>query len=591
MKRILCKALPFLLCLGLYCVSASVWSGENTAGHAFAAVAEALQAAEPIPPLSGEAGLKITGEADRAVQYASVITAGERIEISAAASIIFEIYIVTPAMTFTFCLVDTDGNFYQQAGMARGATEYKTADSLEALNGGSYESHSGGEWHYRAGVIGKIFVEIPVRTGGFYSRANLSGKYIGSGDNVLPAGVDLAEMQGVTLTAYGLVTSTAVASPIDCVVGNAYVRDGALTQVVDIERAVYSPEMSSELLTVNIWTLHSMNNILCTDSLSAQKVTLFALPLIKNGMKTEMTADGALSNLTGYEALELTVDNGAGGAYALDIRIPIYFSPAVSAFASSLDGHLFLVADGQTDVAVSDGGVIPAGFKGSVFVPLSRYGFGAYKGTFINAHRIVAAPASDGVEALIVTADAPTIPIDDTTRLNYNGYEYVITLGDSAAWAGAWFELPEYDMPGFAYYLLDGRKYYPGDRADIVSAVAPELVTFAEISVASCPTKRVYAAGEPLTLIGGKIKVVYSDGAESVIPIGHTLFDISGFDSSKAADELVVTVSRGGLTTSFTVKIEAPAVSETPGGGCGGAAAVIPALAALALTVLLKKKY
>jgi hypothetical protein len=66
------------------------------------------------------------------------------------------------------------------------------------------------------------------------------------------------------------------------------------------------------------------------------------------------------------------------------------------------------------------------------------------------------------------------------------------------------------------------------------------------------PTKTEYALYETLDLIGMKVTVVYKDGSTGTVTI--TAENISGFDSSTAGNK-TVTVSYGGKTASFTVKV------------------------------------
>ena len=77
------------------------------------------------------------------------------------------------------------------------------------------------------------------------------------------------------------------------------------------------------------------------------------------------------------------------------------------------------------------------------------------------------------------------------------------------------------------------------------------------------PTKLAYTVGEDLDTAGMEVKALYSDGSEKILTGGY---EITGFDSSKAAQSQEVTVSytEQGVkkTASFTVTIERAVVTE-----------------------------
>ena len=79
------------------------------------------------------------------------------------------------------------------------------------------------------------------------------------------------------------------------------------------------------------------------------------------------------------------------------------------------------------------------------------------------------------------------------------------------------------------------------------------------IAINTLPNKTDYKNGENLSLTGGTITVIKSSGTQ-IIPITKDM--VTGYDSKKAGQQ-VITVSYGGFTTEFVVKV-AKKTSTTP---------------------------
>jgi hypothetical protein len=86
------------------------------------------------------------------------------------------------------------------------------------------------------------------------------------------------------------------------------------------------------------------------------------------------------------------------------------------------------------------------------------------------------------------------------------------------------------------------------------SASAAELVS---IAVTTPATKVTYTVGETLDIAGLVITGTYDDATEVVETV--VLADVTGFDSSAPADDQVLTVTVGAVTTTYTVDIVAAA--------------------------------
>jgi len=84
-----------------------------------------------------------------------------------------------------------------------------------------------------------------------------------------------------------------------------------------------------------------------------------------------------------------------------------------------------------------------------------------------------------------------------------------------------------------------------------------ESPTLTGIAITTQPTKTTYITGDTLSTEGMVVTATYSDGTTKAI----TDYAVSGFDSATAGDNKTVTVSYGGKTTTFTVKVSLAAVS------------------------------
>jgi PKD repeat protein len=99
----------------------------------------------------------------------------------------------------------------------------------------------------------------------------------------------------------------------------------------------------------------------------------------------------------------------------------------------------------------------------------------------------------------------------------------------------------------------------------------PPEVTLAWIEITAGPAKTVYEIGEALDLTGLVVTGHYSDGSTKTETV--TAADVSGF-SSAAAEQLTLTVSVGGRTATFTVRVAAATEPpEPPAQGSFGVAA------------------
>ena len=95
-----------------------------------------------------------------------------------------------------------------------------------------------------------------------------------------------------------------------------------------------------------------------------------------------------------------------------------------------------------------------------------------------------------------------------------------------------------------------------GVKAMLKLTVTPTLT---EIEVTQQPAKLNYLVGDDIDLTGIIIKASYSDGTSK--ELAATEFEVSGFDST-ASDALQLTVTYGGETATFNVKIFAAATGE-----------------------------
>ena len=92
---------------------------------------------------------------------------------------------------------------------------------------------------------------------------------------------------------------------------------------------------------------------------------------------------------------------------------------------------------------------------------------------------------------------------------------------------------------------------------------SPGQATLVSIAVTRQPNKTVYAVGDPLDLTGLGVTGTYSDS--STAPIAVTTAQVTGFNTNAPGSQ-TLTITAGGLTTTFTVTVNAtpPPVSQTP---------------------------
>ena len=88
--------------------------------------------------------------------------------------------------------------------------------------------------------------------------------------------------------------------------------------------------------------------------------------------------------------------------------------------------------------------------------------------------------------------------------------------------------------------------------------------TIKGIAISSLPKQIEYYVGEDFDPTGTRIQVIMGSQAETYF-VGASELEFSGFDSSKAVEKQVITVTYKGFTTAFSVRIKA---YENGGGDC-----------------------
>lgn len=126
-----------------------------------------------------------------------------------------------------------------------------------------------------------------------------------------------------------------------------------------------------------------------------------------------------------------------------------------------------------------------------------------------------------------------------------------------------------------------------------------------EVSLAKAPLKVEYVTGEALSVVGGKLKVVYENDFEVELDIESSM--VSGFDSSVAGEqELTITYEEQTFTYKVNVKAASTAApttvpttapttaptTEPDGnkGGCGSSAAIAQVMLVLGAALIIKKR-
>ena len=99
--------------------------------------------------------------------------------------------------------------------------------------------------------------------------------------------------------------------------------------------------------------------------------------------------------------------------------------------------------------------------------------------------------------------------------------------------------------------VAESEQYKVGEAIHSFSIV-PKAVTSITVTA---PTKTTYVVGQELDKTGMAITAYYNDGTNAPVGVGSAV--ITGFDSSAPADSQTITVSYGGRSDTFTVKIEA----------------------------------
>jgi hypothetical protein len=93
-----------------------------------------------------------------------------------------------------------------------------------------------------------------------------------------------------------------------------------------------------------------------------------------------------------------------------------------------------------------------------------------------------------------------------------------------------------------------------------ITVPVPGAPTLQTISVNSTAHKTEYQTGEALDVTDLTIEAVYSDGRKQTVPVTANM--VSGFDSTSAAENQILTIRYEGQTTTYTVKITG---SQQPG--------------------------
>ncbi|AOZ80403.1 bacterial Ig-like domain-containing protein [Clostridium pasteurianum] len=91
--------------------------------------------------------------------------------------------------------------------------------------------------------------------------------------------------------------------------------------------------------------------------------------------------------------------------------------------------------------------------------------------------------------------------------------------------------------------------YYPVIKASSIK----ETSVLNSIAITKPADKLVYSVGDKLDISGLEVTATYSNGSKSVIPI--TAANVTGFNSSKTANDQILTITAGGKTTTYTVDI------------------------------------
>lgn len=97
-------------------------------------------------------------------------------------------------------------------------------------------------------------------------------------------------------------------------------------------------------------------------------------------------------------------------------------------------------------------------------------------------------------------------------------------------------------------------------NVNISGNTSVKKVTITSVTVDASSSKKEYFVGEKLDVTGAKLTINYSEGDPKTIDVTESM--VSGFDSSIEAESKELTVTYGGQSATYTVKIKTPAVSD-----------------------------
>ena len=97
-----------------------------------------------------------------------------------------------------------------------------------------------------------------------------------------------------------------------------------------------------------------------------------------------------------------------------------------------------------------------------------------------------------------------------------------------------------------------------GGKNAVVTGITVEAKAITSIDITSEPTKKVYEIGEAADWTGMVVNAEYNDSSNR--NLNSNEYTVTGFDSSAYADSQTITVTAGGKTDTFTIKIDKKAV-------------------------------
>ncbi|MDD3307930.1 MAG: leucine-rich repeat protein [Acetobacterium sp.] len=267
---------------------------------------------------------------------------------------------------------------------------------------------------------------------------------------------------------------------------------------------------------------------------------------------------------SGLTSINLPKGVASIGSYsfaACDNLTSITVLPGNSSFAS-IDGLLF-DKDGTTLIAC------PAG-KTSVILPISvtEIGNGAFydcdKLTVINLPENVKNIGDDAFGSCRSLTNL-VLP-EGTTEIGYYAFRYcklltkvVIPASVKKIGTGIFSDTPLGTIYGV--YGSCAETYANANNIPFVGSGLP-TATLESIAITTAAAKWSYNIGDTLDLTGLVVTGTYSDGTTKIETI--TAKNVTGFDSSKAVGNQVLTITLNGKTAAFTIQIIA---SEDPGAG------------------------